>query len=305
MRIAAVILNWNQARLTEQAALSVAAQVDEVILVDNGSRPDDVGQLANLASAAGMTLMRHDRNLGYAGGNNPAIGQALSDGFEGILLMNNDAIAEAGAVAVLARRLQANPAVGAVQPMVTDLSGDRVFHTHCTMDLERGDPNWAHNGEARDDVSTEPRESGYVSGEAFLARARVFETVGGFDERYGMYFEDTEWSARVRRAGWSLEAVPEAVFRHEWGSSLPSIRSAFLLARGRVLFYRLAFEAPRWLALWRCLPDARRHIEWHLHEGTVWGVLRGELAGLAAGLLAPRRRAHSPKNWLTTQARDH
>jgi GT2 family glycosyltransferase len=286
MRIAAVILNWNQARLTEKAAQSVAGQVDQVILVDNGSRPDDVELLATLAAADGTTLLRHDRNLGYAGGNNPAIAQAVSEGFEGILVMNNDAIAEPGAVAALARRLEENPRLGAVQPMVTDLYGRRVFHTHCTMDLERGNPRWVGNGLSRDQVSTEPRESGYISGEAFLAQARVFETVGGFDERYGMYFEDTEWSLRVRRAGWMLGSVPEAVFRHEWGSSLTSAQGAFLWARGRVLFYRLAFGAPRLVALWRSLPTTARQVRWALLRGKVWHALRGELAGTMAGFLA-------------------
>jgi GT2 family glycosyltransferase len=190
-------------------------------------------------------------------------------------------------VDVLARRLQSNPRLGAVQPMVTDMSGRRIFHTHCTMDLRRGDPKWVGNGLSRDEVSTEPRESGYVSGEAFLARARVFDELGGFDERFDMYFEDTEWSARVRRAGWILEAVPDAVFRHEWKASQTSVQSAFRLARARVFFYRLTFGLSRWRAFARSLPASIRQVRWAIRRGRIWHALRGELAGLAAGIFAP------------------
>lgn len=87
-----------------------------------------------------------------------------------------------------------------------------------------------------------------------------------------------------------LEAVPEVVFRHEWKSSQTSVQSAFRLARGRVLFYRLTFEAPRLLALWRSLPVSLRQIRWAVHRGKIWHALRGELAGLAAGFLAPGHR---------------
>ena len=57
-------------------------------------------------------------------------------------------------------------------------------------------------------------QTGYVSGEAFLARADVLRACCGFDERYVSYFEDTDLSVRARRAGWDLEVIPRAVFRH-------------------------------------------------------------------------------------------
>ena len=132
----------------------------------------------------------------------------------------------------------------------------------------------------------QPIECGYVSGEAFLARAEVFELVGRFNERYEMYFEDAEWSIRVRRAGWLLEAVPAAVFRHEWGSSLPSAKRIFRLARARVLFYRRAFGLPRSRALWRAAPVFLRETGSYVRRGKVWHALKGELAGTIAGLIA-------------------
>ncbi len=285
MRVAAIILNWNRAELTQAAAISVMDQVDEVILVDNASGADDVGQLARFAEQHSLTLTQHSHNLGYAAGNNPAIASAVSEGFDGILVMNNDAVAEPGAVAALVKRLEENPLVGAVQPLVLDLSGRFALHTHCAMDLDRGDPTWVGYGVPREQVSKEPRESGYISGEAFLARAELFTSVGQFDERYEMYFEDSDWSVRARRAGWLLEAVPTAVFRHEWGTSVSSPQRVFRFARARVLFYRLALGKTRRSALRHAAPVIYQELRSHIGRRRIRQAVRGEMGGTLAGLI--------------------
>ena len=288
MRVAAVILNWNEPELTERAATSVAEQVDHVYIADNGSRSEVVERLSSFAQAREMTLIRNGVNLGWAAGNNPAIEEAIRGGYEGILIMNNDAVAEPGAVTALVARLRDCGNVAAVQPMVTTASGRRVIHAQCLLDLDTGRTRRAELGRRRHEVTTEPRPAGYVSGEAFLARAKVFERCGAFDERYGMYFEDAEWSVRVRRAGWELEAVPSAVFRHDLSSSIPSVAKAFLFARGRVLFMRWALGKSRLEALWCSAPLSIREIGSYVRRRRLWHAIRGEVAGEVAGLI--RRR---------------
>src|SRR5947209_14487378 len=106
MKIAAVIFNANRAELTEAAALSVMSDVSQVYLVDNGSVPEQVARLTTFAEEHGMTLIRNAVNVGYAAGNNRAIDAAVKARYDGILVMNNDAAAEPGAVPALAEHLE-------------------------------------------------------------------------------------------------------------------------------------------------------------------------------------------------------
>src|SRR5438874_6803248 len=129
MRIAALILNWNRAELTEHAARSVVDQVDEVVIIDNGSEPAQSDRLRRFSETTGMTFLDNGENLGYAAGNNRAIERALSSGHEAVLVMNTDATAEAGLVGHLRAVLEGDPWVGVATPTVIDMETLRVTHT--------------------------------------------------------------------------------------------------------------------------------------------------------------------------------
>lgn len=283
MDIAAVILNWNQAELTEVAALSVASDAAHVYLVDNGSRNDDLVRLRSLAQRQGMTLIENGRNLGYGAGNNPGIARALDDGHEALLLMNNDAWAEAGALDALVARLATAARVGAVQPMVLAETGE-VLHTTCSLDTRRGGMSWDETGRSPTDVDTSARPTDWLSGEAFLARAEVFRQVGSFDERYFIYFEDVDWSLRARRAAWKLETVGTAVFGHAVTASMPSVGAAYHYARSRALFLRYGLGMSRLRAAALCVPIEARHLASFTRHGRFGQVGRGVVPGLASGL---------------------
>ncbi len=284
MDIAAVILNWNQADLTKVAACSVADDTAHVYLADNGSRPDELAQIRSFARESRMTLIENGRNLGYGAGNNPAIARALDDGHDALLLMNNDAWAEPGALRILAERLETAADVGAVQPMVLGVSGDQVLHTTCSLDARRGTVSWDDTGRSATEVDTGNRPAAWLSGEAFVARAEVFRQVGCFDERYFIYFEDVDWSLRARRAGWELETVGAAVFRHAVTTSMPSVGAAYHGARSRVLFLRHGLGMSRLRAMGLCVPIELRRMVTYARRRRFGQVVRGAAPGLASGL---------------------
>lgn len=287
MDIAAVILNWNQAEMTEVAVNSVADDTSHIYLLDNGSRSDDLERLRVLASVEGRTLIENGCNLGYGAGNNPGIQQALRDGHDALLLMNNDAWAEPGALHLLAHRLAEEPEVGAVQPMVVATSGDWVMHTTCSLDVRRGQLGWDDVGRALAEVETQTRQTDWLSGEAFLARAEVFNQIGAFDGRYFIYFEDVDWSVRAWRAGWRLETVGSAVFRHAVSASMPSVGGAYHGARSRVLFLRHCLGMSRAAALRLSSPVELRRIAGYAKRGHFQQIMRGAVPGVAAGLKDP------------------
>jgi GT2 family glycosyltransferase len=284
VKTAAVILNWNQAPMTEKAAMSVLDDVESVYLVDNGSRASDRDRLEKFSRMAGMNFIGNDTNLGYAAGNNVGIRRALLDGWDAVLVMNNDATAHTGAVRALAARLLAAPHVGVVAPTVVDIPSGRVLHTSCRLDLNSGRAEWEDSGIALKDVHLSPRPTGYVSGEAFLARTGVFREIGAFDERFFCYYEDVEWSVRVRRSGWKLEVVPSAVFDHIGGGSGAGLDGAFYRARNSPLFLRWGLGKSRWEAIGLSAGQQLMRTARQLRHGHIRAAFAGTVAGWASGI---------------------
>jgi GT2 family glycosyltransferase len=284
VKIGAVILNWNQAGLTERAARSVLDDVERVYLVDNGSRLEDRDRLERFSCAAGTAFLGNGTNLGYAGGNNVGIRCALSDGCDAVLVMNNDATARTGAVQALAERLLTAPDVGVVAPTVVDVPSGRVLHTSCSLDLESGRVAWDDHGTSLTDVHRAPRPTGYVSGEVFLARRAVFQECGVFDERYFCYYEDVEWSVRVRRSGWELEVVPSAAFGHVGGGSGAGLNGAFYRARNSPLFLRWGLGKSRRDAIVISAGQQMMRIARQLRHGHIRTAFAGTVAGWATGI---------------------
>lgn len=284
MRTVAVILNWNQAELAERAAMSVMQEVDDVYLVDNGSRNEDRHRLERFACETALTFLATDANLGYAGGNNRAIRHALSEGCDAILVVNSDAVAYAGAVSSLVARLRVAPQVGVVAPTVVCIPQGHVLHTSCRLDLDSGEAAWEDTGISLNDVNPLPRPTDYVSGEAFLARAEVFRECGAFDERFFCYYEDVEWSVRARRVGWRLEAVPSAIFGHVGGGSSIGRSGAFYRARNSLLFLRWGLGKSRRQAIGlSAVPQLVRTAR-QLRQGEVRNAFAGTMAGWAVGI---------------------
>jgi GT2 family glycosyltransferase len=242
-RVVALILTWNGGEMTHSAAASVNNEVDEVIVIDNASAPSEQESLSAWCRQANVTLIQNQSNLGYAAGNNVGIAYALERAFDGILIMNNDATAEPGAVRTLVDRVATAPLLGAVSPMVVDMANpNTVIHTACDLRVNRGNVEWRDHGRSRVDIAGDILSTDVLSGEAFLARSAALRQCGGFDERFVYYFEDTEWSTRVRRSGWELEVVPRAVFRHMVSGSMPSARAVYFRARNRPIYLRVGLE---------------------------------------------------------------
>ena len=282
MTTAAVILNWNRAALTDEAARSAHDQVDALYLVDNDSAPDDAAQVERLARELRAVFLRLEANRGYAGGNNAGIAAALDAGHDRILVLNNDVVVRPGAVAVLEERLSARPGVAACAPVVVSRETGEVLHTTCELDLASGRFGWLDHRTSAAEIDAEPRSTGYISGEAFLVRAEVVRECGMFDERFFLTFEDTEWSARVRRAGWGLETCGAAVVEHHHSATMGGVASAFYKTRNYPLFLHLALGVPAPVALLRGTGFALRGLAYQLKRRRWAPALKGVARGWAA-----------------------
>jgi GT2 family glycosyltransferase len=289
MNVIAVMLNWNQAELTERAAMSVVTQVDTLLVVDNASAIDEQERLAGFARRqSNVEYLQTGANLGYAGGCNRGIAAALLLAPDAILVMNNDAFLEANTVALLCGALDESQ-VGAVAPAVYEYEHpDIALHVECELDPRTGKARWRHRGTPRAMMDTSARPTDYVSGEVFVGRAEVFRACGVFDESYVSYYEDVEWSLRVRRAGWKLLAVPAAAAMHMVGASGSSARGEYLRARNRVRLLRNALGQGRVEALVRAAPQTLLAAGANARRKRIRVALGGPLRGWVAGALGSR-----------------
>jgi hypothetical protein len=167
-----------------------------------------------------------------------------------VLFLNPDATVTAGAVEVLAARLDADADVGAVGPLTRDPDGTIQVSTGPDLtpaaerrqrwlvrSVRRGLPEALREAEDRHAREHEP---GWVSGACLMARREALEAVGGFDEGFFLYEEDADLCRRLRGAGWRVIFTPTATIRHQLGQSMARApeRARLEYHRSHLLYYR-------------------------------------------------------------------
>jgi GT2 family glycosyltransferase len=205
VRLVAVVLNWNGGNDTLAALRSLEGI--ETICVDNGSTDGSDARIST--ESPDVELIRTGANLGFAGGNNVGVRRALERGADWVLLLNNDAIAEPGLAAALARAASLRPDAGLLACTILNMDGS-VQYAGASFNARFG-----YSGR----VSTSPAgalgDVGRADGAAFAVSRAALERAGLLDESLFMYVEDVEWSLRIRESGFAVVLVPEARVRHK------------------------------------------------------------------------------------------
>jgi hypothetical protein len=235
-----VVLNWNQEQDTGECLESLRAVRDvpiRVILVDNGSAPDSVDRLERKFPEA--AVIRLGENRGFAAGNNAGIERALQEGVSHILLLNNDTLVEAGFLAPLLEALRRDGAGVAGPKIYHHPEITRVWFAGGMIDWRTGRQWHLGSGEIDRGQWDSPREVDYVTACCLLAPAAVFREVGGLDERYFIYFEETDWNLRVRGRGYRCWYEPKSRMFHKVSRAMKtgSPTADYYYARNRLLLF--------------------------------------------------------------------
>lgn len=188
-----------------------------ITVVDNSGDP----AVRAVAREAGVRYLDPGANLGFGTAINRVLADRLRPGAD-VLLLNPDARIDLAGVRALSARLHAGPRVGAVGPEQVDDHGDpsRVRWPFPTP-----------GGVWRQAVGLGLPDTGdgFVIGSMLLLRAAALAEVGGFDESFFLYAEETDWQRRAHRSGWSMAVADGAPAQHTGAgtSSDPLRRETF------------------------------------------------------------------------------
>lgn len=224
-RVIAQPLNWNGWKETIDCVNSLLQQDYPnlgIRIVDNGSDDGSVSQLRN--EFPSLEIIENRQDLGYAAGQNVGLRDSIAKGDQYVVLLNNDAILEASAISAMVAVAEADPSVGAVSVVM------RYKQPINTIQFYGGGKliNW--RGKLINAKGPNDRLD-YVSGACLLLRVKTICEVGLMDERFFLYWEDVDYSVRMRAHGWLLKVAENALVYHR-GSASMSPRSS---ARDRII----------------------------------------------------------------------
>lgn len=219
--IAAVVVSFNTRKFTVrcvQALLDSDVPLREILVVDNGSLDGSADAVEALS--ARVRVFRAGRNLGFGAANNLAMRNSSADYF---VLVNSDAFVESGTLRCLKNYLLQCPEVGVVGPKLLNEDGSLQESRFCFPTPLRA--WWENLGGlwlGSKPVGSSPLRSGrveWLSGACLMIRRAVLEGVGGFDESFFLYSEETDWQRRISDAGWEVHWVGGARAVHVGGGS--------------------------------------------------------------------------------------
>lgn len=211
--VSVIVLNHNKSLLTLQCLCALDAHTGgdefEIIVVDNGSSPEDFANLTRLVR--GATVVRVSVNRGFGEGNN--IGAEHARG-RLLVFLNNDAFVRPGWLAPLRRAIEADAAVGAAGAKLLYPDGRLqeagALITPCGTAVQRG-----KHLDPRAPAFNRQRTVDYCSAAALMVRADAFRAALGFDLAWDpAYYEDADLCLKLRAMGLSTVYVPESEVVH-------------------------------------------------------------------------------------------
>lgn len=242
--VAIISVNFNQTELTLEMLQSLQKaslhQWAEVWVVDNASNIDGSQQLKN--QYPWVNTLRSEENLGFAGGNNLAVRKTNADY---VFLLNNDALIEKDVLESMIAKMEADPKIGALSPVVLDYPVRNDKPTIQYAGFTKVNPFTGRNsisfkGQGREVLDKGLKNTAYAHGAAMLVPRRVIEEVGLMEESYFLYYEEFDWCCRIVQKGYKIVVdYDNSIWHRESVSTgVDSPFKIYWINKSRILFMR-------------------------------------------------------------------
>jgi GT2 family glycosyltransferase len=233
----------------------------EVVIVDNSGQ----GLVRRSGAGIGARVIENARNAGFGAAINQGLRASTSPY---LATLNDDAVAHPGWLAALVAALDARPDVGMCASQVRLFGEPRLDSAGMLVARDGSSKQRGHSRPPEDFPVTE--EVLMPSGSAALYRRRMLEEIGGFDDDFFLYCEDTDLGLRARWAGWKCLYAPAAIVEHHYSHSAgrASPVKAYYVERNRL--FVLVKNFPGSMLLAAPFVALARYL-WH-----AWYILKGE-----------------------------
>ena len=234
--VSVIVVNYRGADDTITCLRALRDQLDypadrlQLVCVDNASGD---GSADRIRQVPGVDVIEAPANLGFAGGCN--LGAQHATGTV-LAFLNNDARPHRDWITAAVEVLKTEPTVAAVASKVLDWDGANI-------DFVDGGLTWfgmgykRHAGQPDDGSHDQAKDVLFATGSAMFVRAEVYRKLGGFDERFFMFYEDVDLGWRLNLRGWRVRYEPRSLAYHRHHASMSKVdgqdnaRELFLLER--------------------------------------------------------------------------
>ena len=232
MDVAIIILTRNTCALTRAAVQSVLDSRDslskEIFIVDNGSTDETASTLPR--EFPQIKFIRSEKNLGFARARNLA---AKSAHGEFLLQLNSDARPAPDSLEKCAAWMRANPDCAVAGGQLLNADGSRQnsianFPTLATELLNKSLLRrlWPEKFPGKEQIFTAPVDVETIVGAFVFVRKKIWDELGGLDERFFFFFEETDFCLRARQKNLRVVHLPEVRITHGQGQTAKQISSA-------------------------------------------------------------------------------
>lgn len=238
-----IILNYNNAPDTIECVKSLERERElyvHTVIVDNGSEGECITEIERqIVSLENVVLLKTGANLGYAGGNNIGILYAIENNADYIAILNNDTIINETTFDPCVRLLEEDPEIGLIGPCILLYGTNTIQYAggtfNCwTMKVNRLRENTTYIR------SEELIPCDYVGGACIVFKPDVIQKIGYLPECYFLFWEESEWCVKAKRAGLKCVCTMEGSIHHKGSATVNKTEGlmAHYLERNTIVFSR-------------------------------------------------------------------
>lgn len=241
-KVSIITVNFNHSYVTDELLDSIAEKNTyanlEIIVVDNASKINPVP--AWLTKYPNVNFIRSEINLGFAGGNNLGIKQASG---EYLFLINNDTEITKGLIETLVSTLVEHPEVGMVSPKIKYFENPDMLQYAGYTPMNYYTARNSCIGQFEIDKGQYDQVTGITGfghGAAMMVQREAIEKAGLMSENFFLYYEEMDWSDRIKREGYKVWVNMQALVYHKESISVGkgSTLKEYFMTRNRILFIR-------------------------------------------------------------------
>lgn len=240
VKVSLVILNWNGRKRLEKCLASlkkITYKNKEIIVVNNGSTDDSADFLKK--NYPTVKVIEVKKNIGYAGGTNLGVQKAKG---EYVLLLNNDTTVTPGFLEPLVKDMENDHSLGAVQPQIRSMIYPNLLDSVGSFFTSTGFLyHFGYMKPYKNKLYTKPLFAYSIKGACFIMRRKEYLQLGGLDESFICYVEETDLCHRIWLSGKKVMYDPTSAIYHYGGGDMQVMTKDYVTMyrsyRNRIISY--------------------------------------------------------------------